>query len=171
MSRLLTPNLRRALGVAVLVFVLDRISKIWIVDVLGLPTLGRIDVADPWLNLVMAWNQGVNFGLFNLGSSGRFWLAGLAIAIVLGVAVWTRRTRGWPAAIGAGFLIGGALGNVWDRLQWGAVADFINMSCCGIDNPFAFNIADAAIFGGAIVLILYGDTTAPPGGSRKRKTA
>ena len=51
-------------------------------------------------------------------------------------------------------IIGGALGNVWDRLQYGAVADFINMSCCGIRNPFAFNVADAAIFAGAALLLL-----------------
>ena len=67
-------------------------------------------------------------------------------------AVWVRAAaagcrRSAPAAI-----IGGALGNVWDRLRWGAVADFINMSCCGIRNPFAFNVADAAIFGGAALL-------------------
>ena len=56
------------------------------------------------------------------------------------------------------------LGNVWDRLQYGAVADFINMSCCGLRNPFAFNLADAAIFGGAALLVLFGraaDRSAP----------
>ena len=59
-------------------------------------------------------------------------------------------------AIGVGAITGGALGNVWDRLSYGAVADFINMSCCGIRNPFAFNVADAAIFGGALLLVLAG---------------
>jgi signal peptidase II len=67
------------------------------------------------------------------------------------------RRGGWLQAIGAGAIIGGALGNVWDRLRWGAVADFINMSCCGIANPFAFNLADAAIFGGAALLVLAGN--------------
>ncbi|BBU58037.1 hypothetical protein KU6B_43020 [Mameliella alba] len=57
--------------------------------------------------------------------------------------------------ISAGFLIGGALGNVIDRLVYGAVADFLNMSCCGIDNPYAFNVADIAIFIGAFGLILF----------------
>ena len=50
--------------------------------------------------------------------------------------------------------VGGALGNAWDRLQYGAVADFLNMSCCGIDNPYAFNIADVAIFAGAALIAL-----------------
>ena len=57
-------------------------------------------------------------------------------------------------AWGAGVVIGGALGNAWDRLQYGAVADFMNMSCCGIDNPYAFNIADVAIFAGAALIAL-----------------
>ena len=103
----------------------------------------------------MAWNQGVNFGLFDFGDAGRWLLVGLAVAIVAALAVWVRR-GGWVQAIGAGAIIGGALGNVWDRLRWGAVADFINMSCCGIRNPFAFNLADAAIFGGAALLVLAG---------------
>jgi signal peptidase II len=57
--------------------------------------------------------------------------------------------------VSAGLLIGGALGNVVDRVLYGAVADFLNMSCCGIDNPFAFNVADVAIFVGAIGLVLF----------------
>lgn len=154
---ILTPTLRRALTVAAVVFAVDRATKIWIVERLDLMNRRTIEVADPWLNLTMAWNAGVNFGLFDLGPGGRWWLVGLALAIVIGVAIWARRGRGWPAAIGAGAVIGGALGNVWDRLQWGAVADFINMSCCGVVNPFAFNLADAAIFGGASLLIAFGN--------------
>ena len=60
---------------------------------------------------------------------------------------------GWQR-LTAGLLLGGALGNVVDRLIYGAVADFINMSCCGIDNPYAFNVADIAMFAGAIGLVL-----------------
>lgn len=163
-----TPNLRRALLVALGIVAIDRASKIWVVERLDLANELRIEVADPWLNLTMAWNQGVNFGLFDLGPDGRRWLVLLALGIVAALLVWVRRSRGWAAALGAGAVIGGALGNVWDRLQWGAVADFLNMSCCGIDNPFAFNVADAAIFAGVAVLILFaGD---PPRG-RKRGRA
>lgn len=164
-----TPNLRRALAVAAAVFLIDRASKVWIVERLDLASRLRIEVADPWLNLTMAWNSGVNFGLFDLGPAGRLWLVGVALVIAAGMAVWARRRRGWAAALGAGAVIGGALGNVWDRLQWGAVADFINMSCCGIDNPFAFNIADAAIFGGAAVLILFAGADAPGGGRTRAR--
>ena len=64
------------------------------------------------------------------------------------------RERVPALAWGAGIVIGGAMGNAWDRLQYGAVADFLNMSCCGINNPFAFNIADVAIFAGAALIAL-----------------
>ena len=57
------------------------------------------------------------------------------------------------AAIFIGLVIGGALGNVFDRLYHGAVVDFLNMSCCGINNPFSFNIADVWVFAGAFGLI------------------
>jgi signal peptidase II len=86
-------------------------------------------------------------------------LVALALAIVLALCLWVRK-GGWMQAIGVGGIIGGAIGNVWDRVRWGAVADFINMSCCGLRNPFAFNLADAAIFGGVAVLVF--------AGSRKR---
>jgi signal peptidase II len=150
-----TPNLGRTVIIAGVFLLLDRATKIWIVEHLDLANRLRIEVIDPWFNLRMAWNQGVNFGLFDLGPNGQLWLAGLAIVIVIGLLVWARKSRGWPVAIGCGAIVGGALGNVWDRIQWGAVADFINVSCCGLNNPFAFNVADAAIFAGAAILILF----------------
>ena len=75
---------------------------------------------------------------------------------IIGVLIWMSRsvTNRWQE-ISAGLLVGGALGNVIDRLLYGAVADFLNMSCCGIRNPFAFNVADAAIFGGALTLAFF----------------
>jgi signal peptidase II len=141
--------------VAVIVFLVDRASKIFVVEVLDLRNRLVIPVVDPWLNLTMAWNRGVNFGLFDMGDAGRWVLVGVALTIVVFLAVWVRRAQGWAPAVGVGAIIGGALGNVWDRLQYGAVADFLNMSCCGIRNPFAFNVADAAIFGGVAVLLLF----------------
>ena len=148
------PQLRRAAIVAGLVIALDRATKLWVIEALDLPTRLHLPVFDPWLNFSMAWNEGINFGLFDFGAAGRWVLIALALAIVAALAVWVRRTQGRTSAFGAGMIIGGALGNVWDRLQYGAVADFINMSCCGIRNPFAFNVADAAIFAGAALLLL-----------------
>ena len=159
-------NIARTLIVAALVLGLDRLSKIYVVEVLDLQARLFIPVWDPFLNLTMAWNEGINFGLFDFGAAGRWVLVAVALAIVAALIGWVR-SGGWLQAAGAGLIVGGALGNVWDRVTWGAVADFINMSCCGIRNPFAFNVADAAIFGGAALLLLAGQ--AAPSPARRRR--
>lgn len=162
----------RAFLVATAVLVLDRITKIWVVELLDLQNSFYREVWDPYLNLAMAWNRGVNFGLFDFGDAGRWVLVALAVAISAGVLWWIRRACGWRVPAGAGLVVGGAIGNAWDRIQWGAVADFLNMSCCGIDNPYAFNVADIAIFAGAGLLILFGERDAQPkrrGQRRSRK--
>ena len=138
------------------VFLADQLSKYLVVHWLDLANVGRIEVFPPFLVFRMAWNTGVNFGLLS-GADMRWVLIVVALAITGAVLVWVRREGGthWMQ-IGAGLLVGGAIGNVVDRLIYGAVADFLNMSCCGIDNPYAFNIADAAIFLGAILLVIFG---------------
>ncbi|MBL3569560.1 signal peptidase II [Rhodovulum sp. BSW8] len=148
----------RRLGlVAALVFLLDQASKVYVVFHMGLALDQRIDVWPPYLTFRMAWNRGVNFGLFAHDADlARWLLIGVSLAISAGVAIWMARGRHRPAAlVSAGLLIGGALGNALDRVLYGAVADFLNMSCCGIDNPYAFNVADVAIFAGALGLVLY----------------
>ncbi len=158
-------TLARAALIAATIFVLDRISKVWVVEVLDLRSRLYIPVADPWLSFRMAWNTGINFGMLDAGDAGRWILVGVALVIVAGLIVWMRRAQGWAAAIGTGAIIGGAIGNVWDRIQYGAVADFLNMSCCGIRNPFSFNIADAAIFAGLAILVIFArDGAAAPTG-------
>ncbi len=148
--------LSRALISAVVVFLIDRGSKIWIVEYLSLDTRFDIPVWPPFMNLMMAWNTGINFGLFSSGEwTGRAILIGLALAIVAALLWWVRRLQGWRMPLSAGAIVGGALGNVWDRIQYGAVADFLNVSCCGINNPFAFNVADVAIFVGAFGLLMF----------------
>ena len=141
------------------IFLLDQVSKYYVVHWLGLANDpdGRITVWPPYLEFRMAWNRGVNFGLF-ADFDMRWILIGLAFAISAAVLIWLRRTGGtkW-VYISAGVLIGGAMGNVVDRFFYGAVADFLNMSCCGINNPYAFNVADIAIFVGAIGLAFLGD--------------
>ncbi len=143
--------LRIILPVAVVIFALDRLSKIWVVNWLDLPNRLALDVVPPFLNLRMAWNTGINFGIGGGGPDAMRWaLIGLSIVISVALLWWVLRRNQRTLALGAGAVIGGALGNAWDRVEYGAVADFLNMSCCGIDNPFSFNIADIAIFMGAI---------------------
>ncbi|MFN3936071.1 MAG: signal peptidase II [Gemmobacter sp.] len=142
---------------AAVVFLLDQATKYWVVHVMALDRRLAIDVWPPFLNLRMAWNRGVNFGLFaDEGQAMRWVLIGLALAISAAVWIWARRSAVRPIArVSAGLLVGGALGNVVDRLAYGAVADFLNVSCCGIVNPWAFNVADVAIFAGAAGLVLF----------------
>lgn len=138
------------------VFLIDQLSKYLVVHTLDLANVGRIEVLPPFLVFRMAWNTGVNFGLLS-GADMRWVLIAVALVITAAVLIWVRREGGnrW-AQIGAGLLAGGALGNVIDRIIYGAVADFLNMSCCGIDNPYAFNLADAGIFLGAVLLVIFG---------------
>jgi len=151
-----------------IVFLIDQISKYYVLHVLRLDTVRYIDVYAPFLTFRMAWNRGVNFGL-GAGYDLRWVLIGVAIAISIGVLVWLWRSGGTRnMMIAAGLLIGGAIGNVVDRIAYGAVADFLNMSCCGINNPFAFNVADIAIFAGAIGLAFLADDPKKP---KKSKTA
>ncbi|WP_299931925.1 signal peptidase II [uncultured Pelagimonas sp.] len=154
--------LRLVWTVAGIVFVIDQLTKIWVVHVMDLATRLNIEVWPPLLNFRMAWNYGINFGLLAGEAPATRWiLISVAIGIIMFVLVWMRRDPpGRYGLISAGMLIGGALGNVIDRIAYGAVADFLNMSCCGIDNPFAFNVADVAIFAGALGLVLF------PGGKK-----
>ena len=149
--------MRIAAITAAVIFVLDQVSKYAIVQGLNLIERGVIDVLPPFLTFRMAWNRGINFGLFAHDAEIMRWVL-IAVALVISAWVWLwirREGAGRWAQVSAGLLVGGALGNVIDRIVYGAVADFLNMSCCGIENPYAFNVADISIFAGAIGLILF----------------
>ncbi len=145
------------LGIAAAAVVLaaDQASKWWVLDVLRLPDLGSVRVL-PVLNLTMVWNRGVTFGL--LDSAGP-WSAPLlvagALAIVALLGVWLRRAQRPLVAVALGAIAGGAIGNVIDRLRFGAVVDFIHAHAFGW-SWYVFNIADAAIVCGVAALILDG---------------
>lgn len=149
--------MRIAAFTAIVILLLDQALKLWVVDVLRLDQLFVITVWPPYLNLTMAWNRGVNFGLFATDSQVTRWgLIVLALAICAFVWRWAARERGdWRMQLSTGLLVGGALGNVIDRIRWGAVADFLNVTCCGLSNPYAFNVADIGIFAGAVGLIVF----------------
>ena len=148
--------MRLVAWVAGLIILIDQMLKYWIVHVLELDRVRAVDVLPPWLNLRMAWNEGVNFGLFASQQDFMRWLLiAVAVSVCIWVWIWLMRSRlGRLVQISGGLLIGGALGNVIDRLYYGAVADFLNMSLPNWQNPYSFNVADIAIFAGAIGLIL-----------------
>ena len=160
-------------GVAAAVLAVDQFSKWLVVQYLDLPQHREMDVLDPWLNLRMAWNEGINFGLMASSRDTTRWLlVAIALAVCIWVGVWRLRGRhGRVARVSAGLLIGGALGNVIDRLAYGAVADFLNMSLPGWRNPYSFNIADIAIFAGALGLVLQPQPRPEPPPPPGRKVA
>ena len=133
-------------------FFFDQISKWFVVFWLDLISLNSIDVFPPFLNFRMGWNYGVNFGLLGQQSELKsYFLTVLAIIISGLIMFWIYRTKVTNLQVSFGALLcGGALANAFDRVIYdGAVADFLNMSCCGIYNPFVFNFADIFIFIGA----------------------
>jgi len=137
---------------AFVVIALDQLSKLVVVHMMDLKNRDVIMVSDPFLILRMAWNKGINFGFVPF--AGKWVLIGLAIAICAWIIYWMARDKpGKWVQISAGLVVGGAIGNVIDRVLYGAVADFLNMSCCGFENPYSFNVADIAIFFGAAGLI------------------
>ena len=143
-----------AIAAAVVILVIDQASKRYVVDGLNLREVGQINGVLPILNFRMAWNTGVNFGLLSADSEmGRIILIAFTsmLATVLAISsAWCTRPL---SAIGLGVAAGGAVGNLIDRFTWGAVADFLNVSGFGIENPWSFNVADVAIFAGLGLLL------------------
>lgn len=153
-------------GVAAVAFVLDQLSKWWVLAV-ALPCLSG--PPGPWcanetppitvtgfFNLVMAWNRGVSFGMFAHEAD---FMPYVLIAVALGISAflvsWLRRTDSTYQAVCIGLVIGGAIGNVVDRFRFGAVADFLDFHVAGWHWP-AFNIADSCIVVGVLLLLAEG---------------
>ena len=104
----------------------------------------------------MAWNKGINFGQFQGDSVTQAYLL-TVVSVVISIVffIWLRNAKSFAMHILAALVVGGALGNAIDRLLYGAVADFINVTCCGFRNPYSFNLADVFIFIGLIGLLVF----------------
>jgi signal peptidase II len=141
-----------AYGLAALIVLLDQASKRWILGVFDLPSKISVPLAGP-LHLTMVWNRGVSFGLLRADADLTRWtLAAFSIIVTIFLAIWARSsTRGLSAAA-LGLVMGGAVGNVIDRIRFAAVADFIDVSRLWF--PWIFNVADAAITCGIILLLI-----------------
>ncbi|MFV0279807.1 MAG: signal peptidase II [Rhodoblastus sp.] len=145
-----------AAAVAGAAFAADQISKFWVIEIIGIEDRPPIRLT-PFLDVVMAWNPGISYSLLPadtaLGLVGLLALAALAFG-VLGAWLWTTADR--PTALALGLVMGGALGNALDRARYGAVADFLHLHTTLPVGPLAnyvFNIADAAIVAGVLVLL------------------
>jgi signal peptidase II len=147
-----TPLGWMAYGLAVAVIALDQLSKFWVLHVYDLPARGQVPVL-PFFDLTMVWNRGVSFGLLRAEVDLARWglaLFSLVVAVVL--AAWARNLNRRLPAVALGLVIGGALGNLIDRVRFGAVADFLDFS--GLMFPWVFNIADSGITVGVALLLL-----------------
>lgn len=155
--------IRFGLAVAAIVLAADQISKWLILDIV----MTRSVEVTGFFNLVMVWNPGVTFGMFgDGGEAGRWILSGLALAISAFLLNWLRQVDRRFPALAIGMVIGGAIGNVVDRVRFGAVADFLDVHLCfGAVGEFligklstchwpAFNLADSAIMIGVVLLVI-----------------
>lgn len=145
-------RLRLGLALALAILVADQVLKWWILEVVRLPEIGRIEVT-PFFNLTMVWNRGVTFGLLATDIGWQKLLLGaVALAVVALLLAWLARAENRLVALALGGVIGGAIGNVIDRARFGAVVDFLDFHAFGW-HWYAFNIADAAIVCGVAALV------------------
>ncbi|MEL0111045.1 MAG: signal peptidase II [Rickettsiales bacterium] len=146
--------LRIGLLAAGTILILDQLTK-WFFRNVVLDGTRFIEIT-PFFNLVEVWNRGVSFGLF---ASDSLWtpilLSALAIAISVVLIVWLKRAETRLLALALGIVIGGAIGNVIDRVIWGHVYDFLDFHIAGYHWP-AFNVADSAISIGVVLILIDG---------------
>ena len=158
-------------GLAAAVLVLDQIVKYWVINGLRLQERVTIDLL-PFFDLTWVENRGVSMGLFTAGSdAGRWMLVAVTALISIGVAFWLRRERNRMDVIALGLVLGGAIGNIIDRVRFGYVVDFLHLfwgegsilyRLTGMRDFYVFNVADAAITIGVILLLMRALVTREP---------
>ncbi|PTX57657.1 signal peptidase II [Litoreibacter ponti] len=142
---------------ALAAFLTDQLSKLYVMYGMGMRVGDMVEILPPLVVFKFGWNPGINFGLFSGSPDFARWVLVALAVFISGILLWWARKapRKPIVLIGVGLIVGGAVANALDRVVYGAVADFLNMSCCGIDNPFIFNIADIWIFAGAFALVIF----------------
>lgn len=141
-----------AYAIAAATVVLDQISKLWILGLLGREQGASLPLLGP-VHLTMVHNYGMSFGLLRNSEWGRWLLIGFSVLVVIGLAIWVRKAIRPLPALGIGMIIGGAIGNnLIDRVLYGYVVDFIDVS--RLHFPWVFNVADSGISVGVALLLL-----------------
>ncbi len=161
------PLFRMGMGYAALVVLFDQVTKLWVLHGIRLPErpFGRINLT-PIFDLTYTENRGVSFGLFAGGMTSRVLLSLLAIIVSGFLLRWLGKTDRPVTAAGAGLILGGAIGNLFDRVAYGFVVDFLDFS--GLGFPYIFNVADAAINVGVGLLLI--DSLILERGEMKKRT-
>lgn len=151
--------------VALAIVILDQVTKYWMYQYLVVDGVRSVEIL-PFFNLVTVWNYGVSFGLLSTGVASTAWIFSLvAVAICAALAVWLLRSDRALLTVALGLIIGGAIGNIVDRLRFGGVFDFLDFHAFGWHWP-AFNVADSAICIG--VAVLFVDSLFGEGGESKK---
>ncbi|MEY4889415.1 MAG: hypothetical protein RIQ75_545 [Pseudomonadota bacterium] len=146
-------HLRLGYGLAVLLFLADQALKAVMIGPLALQAVQQIYLL-PILNLTWVENYGVALGMFRAGHDAERWiLVGVTSVIAAVVGVWITREKNRMDVMGLGLVLGGALGNIVDRVRFGYVVDFIDFHIGGFRPFLVFNLADAAITIGVLVLL------------------
>ncbi|WP_299396972.1 signal peptidase II [Pelagibius sp.] len=146
--------MQRTLGLAAVILVLDQITKAAILATM--PGPGSVVEVTGFFNLVLTYNTGVSFGLLQNDSPwGPYLLSGLALAVVAALLVWVKRQPVGLLPYGIGLVVGGAIGNVIDRMHQPGVVDFLDFHLAELHWP-AFNVADSAIVCGAALIVVDG---------------
>ena len=146
----------RGLATAVAVTIIDQLTKAAVLNHFAGRFPGDREVVTSFFNLALTYNRGISFGLFNEGAGVNALIFSLAAAAIVGVLVfWLSRVTSPFLGIAIGLIIGGAIGNVIDRIRLGAVVDFLDFHLGTLHWP-AFNIADSAICIGVGAMLLDG---------------
>jgi signal peptidase II len=131
---------------------LDQASKLFLLFAYELPLKEPLVLA-PFLELIVVWNRGISYGLFQQESElGRWVLLAVMVAAAVGLSVWMARATSRLLAASLGLIVGGAVGNAVDRIAYGAVFDFVHVHV-GSFSWYVFNVADAAIVAGVAGLV------------------
>jgi signal peptidase II len=136
--------------------VLDQALKLWLLFAFDLQGRGVVRVT-PFFDLVLVWNRGISYGLFQQdGRLGQWLLLGLTVAAIVLLWIWLARSASRLMVLSVGLIIGGAVGNAIDRMAYGAVVDFALLHLTTATFSFkwyVFNLADAAIVAGVAGLL------------------
>lgn len=148
----MTPARRLGLAIVLIVFVSDQLLKCWLLYRVGLAENGPFDLT-PFMTIVLAWNRGISYGLFQQGTDlGRWFLVVISFVAAIWLWRWMWRSHDRLTVLSLALIIGGALGNGVDRAVYGAVVDFVHLHW-GNFSWYIFNIADVAIVVGVLGLL------------------
>ena len=143
---------RTGFVVAVAVLMIDQGYKWWMLNIYQIGARGVVTIT-PFFDITLIWNKGVSYGLFQQNTDmGRYILIAITLCISGILMVWLIRAQGYLMAVAMGLVLGGAMGNIIDRVYYGAVADFFSFHYGGY-NWYVFNLADVWVVAGAAMLI------------------